>query len=102
MAEAVSREVTDIVTETRKHAEAVTQVAEGPSVRPSLSREPVKTMTDLSFTGFVMWYLRGREGDPLGAGSTLDGGAGGCRSRHHHRHCREWRKKHCCCRRFRS
>lgn len=29
MAEAVSRKVTDIVTETRKHAEAVTQVAEG-------------------------------------------------------------------------
>ena len=39
MAEAVSRQVTDIVTETRKHAEAVTQVAEGPSGLPRPSRE---------------------------------------------------------------
>jgi hypothetical protein len=37
VAEAVSREVTAIVTETRKHAEAVSQVAEGPFRPPALS-----------------------------------------------------------------
>lgn len=51
MAEAVSREVTAIVTETRKHAEAVTQVAEGtrPS-RPSENEIESKVMTDLLFS----------------------------------------------------
>ncbi|KWU43171.1 hypothetical protein RHOSPDRAFT_26527 [Rhodotorula sp. JG-1b] len=40
VAEAVSRQVTDIVTETRKHAEAVTQVAEeeGKAIRSALDQ----------------------------------------------------------------